>query len=340
MKVWFITGASRGIRQAIVILSCLLTAASVTAKDKYDHYLFCYFNGNATEEQQVWYAVSKDGINFTPLNDGKPVVRADTISVSGGVRDPHILRGEDGWFYQVLTDMDWQAGKWSNRGIIMMRSHDLVNWEHHTVQFPQRFAGTDFAKVNAVWAPQTIYDPAVGKYMVYFSLHSDKAMADSPFPTDVVYYAYANAAFSDLEGTPQRLFTYDGPAIDTDIVRDDAGTYHLFFNTWGGAFKGTGRREYVFTDLHAPDTWTLLPSRIQPTANNSEGSCAYPRKEGGWLMVYDCFQDSICQFCESADLVNFRHVADTKKSGSFTPRHGTVIPITKKEMKNIKKHLK
>lgn len=62
---------------------------------------------------------------------------------SGGVRDPHILRGDDGWFRMVLTDMDWQQGKWSNHGIVMLKSRDLIHWVHHTVDFHLAYAGNN-----------------------------------------------------------------------------------------------------------------------------------------------------------------------------------------------------
>ena len=104
------------------------------------------------------------------------MISSDTIALSGGMRDPHLLRSKDGWFYLVLTDMDMSKGKWSNRGIIMLRSRDLVHWEHHCVYFPARYPGKPYAQANAVWAPQTIYDPSAGKLMVYFSLHSEKSL--------------------------------------------------------------------------------------------------------------------------------------------------------------------
>lgn len=198
-------------------LFVLISNLSVMAQN--GHYLFAYFNNNTKEGQQVCYAVSDDGVHFSPLNDGLPVISSDTIALSGGVRDPHLLRGQDGWFYQVLTDMDMSKGKWSNRGIILLRSHDLIQWEHHCVHFPARYPGKPYAQANAVWAPQTIYDFATEKLMVYFSLHSDK---EGPFPQDAVYYAYANADFSDLEGDPQLLFAFPHPTIDTDIVQDNA----------------------------------------------------------------------------------------------------------------------
>ena len=303
------------------------------------HYLFAYFNDNTTEGQQICYAVSDNGLDFTPLNGGRPVVSSKKISLSGGVRDPHLLRADEGWFYQVATDMDMSKGKWTNRGIVMMRSRDLIHWQHHTVHFPKRYAGKPYAEANAVWAPQTIYDPAIGKYMVYFSLHSEK---DGPYPKDAVYYAYANEDFSDLESDPQPLFTYPNPTIDTDIVRDEQGVYHLFFNTWGGP-DGLLRRQYVFSDLHRPESWTLLEGDMQPTFPGkerikSEGSTAYQLSDGSWILSYDCFADGVYHFCKTTDLQHFELVRETPMTGTFTPRHGSVMRITDEEYQRLKSY--
>ena len=43
------------------------------------------------------------------------------------------------------------------------------------------------------------------------------------------------------------------------------------------------------------------------------------------------------QFCKSADLKTFQRVQDTKTQGAFTPRHGTVIGLTAKEAKRLKR---
>ena len=79
-------------------------------------YLFTYFTGNAPEQEQICYALSDDGYNYTPLNAGFPVIASDTIAFTQCVRDPHILRGEDGkTFYMVVTDMRSSYGSSSNR---------------------------------------------------------------------------------------------------------------------------------------------------------------------------------------------------------------------------------
>lgn len=80
------------------------------------HYLFAYFNNNTAEGQQVCYAVSDDGVNFIPLNDGRPVIASDSISRSGGVRDYELVHEtktegkftpRHGGIIQI-TDMEYQ----------------------------------------------------------------------------------------------------------------------------------------------------------------------------------------------------------------------------------------
>lgn len=129
-------------------------------------YLFAYFTGNHISEEQVCFAVSMDGYSYWALNDGKPVLDSKVISSTGGVRDPHILRSEDGrTFYMVLTDMVSGNGWDSNRAMVMLKSDDLVHWSHSVINMQKKYAGQE--KLKRVWAPQTIFDPEAGKYLVY-----------------------------------------------------------------------------------------------------------------------------------------------------------------------------
>ena len=57
-------------------------------------------------------------------------------------------------------------------------------------------------------------------------------------------------------------------------------------------------------------------------------------------MVYDCFRDHICQFCHSTDLVNWKWIQDSQTQPYYSPKHGTVILISKKELKKMKKLLR
>ncbi len=309
----------------IMIFAAVACALSAEAKNE-ESYLFTYFTGNAPEQEQIHYALSSDGWNYTPLNDGAPVILSDTIALKKCVRDPHILRGHDGWFYQVITDMRCWDGWSSNRGLILMRSRDLIKWEHHAINFPDRYKGTDFAKVTRVWAPQTIWDEKAGKYMVYYSLRTGD---EQPIPYDRVYWNYANADFSDLEGEPQVLFDVHDAAIDTDIIRDDNGDYHVFFKTEGAKQKGI--KQFITKDLHSLLSQQPREGFCQDTNEAVEGSGVFRLHDGTWVLMYDCYGAHHYQFCKSDDLLTFKAVKNTKTHGKFTPRHGTVIAITPEE---------
>src|SRR5690606_23444629 len=139
----------------------------------YAGYLFAYFKGNSVAEEAVCYAISRDGYNYLALNNNRPVLKSREISSTGGVRDPHILRTEDGkTFYMVLTDMTSSKGWDSNRAMVLLKSNDLIDWTSNVINIQKKYPGQKDLK--RVWAPQTIYDPAAGKNMVYWSMkHGD-----------------------------------------------------------------------------------------------------------------------------------------------------------------------
>lgn len=95
----------------------------------YVAYLFVYFTGNNIAGEAIRFAVSGDAFNYYALNQNNPVIDSANISATGGVRDPHILRREDGQtFYMVATDMISSAGWDSNRAMVLLKSENLVDW--------------------------------------------------------------------------------------------------------------------------------------------------------------------------------------------------------------------
>ena len=126
----------------------------------YSHYLFTFFPSNSDEN--IYYAVSSNGYDYTVVNKNKPVITANGITVMNGLRDPHILRGEDGRFYMVATDMRSALGWSSNRGMVLMRSDDLVNWQTSTVHFPTRYAEPTLPTSPASGLPRPFMTPWLG----------------------------------------------------------------------------------------------------------------------------------------------------------------------------------
>ena len=291
-------------------------------------YLFTYFNSNAPEDEQICYAISDDGYNYTPLNDGVPVIESDTIALTQCVRDPHILRCEDGkTFYMVVTDMRSSLGWSSNRGMVLLKSTDLVNWTHSTINFPTRYTKT-WKNVIRVWAPETIYDHQVGKYMVFYSLRTSDAKS-----YDKIYYQYANKDFTDLEGEPKWLFDAGNATIDGDIVYNDADQlYHLFYK------QESGRGIYQAVAKQLTDNWQMLDGNVEQTKEAVEGVGVCKAIDGkSWIIMYDCYGNGHYQFCKSEDLKTFKFIQNTEMKGKFTPRHGTIIPITRAEKERLLK---
>lgn len=309
---------------AIVSLTTATARTAAVEEKDMAGYLFVYFTGNDISQEAICFALSNDGLSWHKLNGGRPVIDSKVISSTGGVRDPHILRGEDGHtFYMVATDMVSANGWDSNRAMVLLKSEDLINWSHSIINIQQTYEGQDDLK--RVWAPQTIYDHKAGKYMIYWSMKH----GDGP---DIIYYAYANDSFTGLTGGPRPLFI---PAdrkscIDGDIVYKD-GKYHLFYKTEG---HGNGIKVAV-TDELTSGRWTESPDYKQQTDQAVEGAGTF--KLSGtdkYILMYDLYTSGRYQFTETTDLEHFRAI-DSKVTMDFHPRHGTVMAVTRDEMKRL-----
>ncbi len=350
----------------VLSLVLALLCLSMQAK-KYSSYLFAFFSNNTPEGEQIRFAISDDGFNYRSLNDGKPVVGSDSIALTRSIRDPHILRGRDGkTFYMVLTDMRSSLGWQSNDGLILMKSTDLIHWQHTAIDFPTRFPnleGFDRQNLHAVWAPQTIWDPVEGKYMIYYSI----GRHDWEYETDdwetnrktgekkrfyqphfKLFYSYVNEDFTDIT-EPRLLFDFGKAAIDGDIVYDKQNKeYVLFFKDEGrsvinpaGPDGGWRTRQGVMraTSKQLTGPYTVEWRHLQKAGQYPvEGSSVFPLiGSKDYILMYDCYANGHYQFCRG-DLKTFQYVKDTPTKGNFTPRHGSVIQITRKERQRLEQY--
>lgn len=295
-----------------------------SADSIYTAYLFTYFTGNTGSEEAVRFAVSRDAYNYYTLNNNNPVIDSRKVSSTGGVRDPHILRSEDNEaFYMVLTDMVSANGWDSNRAIVMLKSTDLINWTSSIVNIQKKYPGQE--NLKRVWAPQTIFDAEAGRYMIYFSMQH----GENP---DIIYYAYANDDFTDFSGEPRQLFFPESgnACIDGDIIRK-GDMYYLFYKTEG---NGDGIKLATTTSLTS-GKWKEYAGYKQQTDEAVEGSNVFRRiGSDTYILMYDVYMKGYYQFTESKDLENFK-IIDHEIKMDFSPRHGSVIPITETELKAL-----
>lgn len=306
-----------------ILILATSTYGQIQKEDEYSAYLFTYFVGNGPGEESIHYALSNDGYNYKALNNNQPVINSDSVSTSGGLRDPHILRGADGTFYMVATDLYVPEMGWSNYAMVLLKSDDLINWTSSVANIPKAFP-EEYGDVNRVWAPQTVYDPESNRYMIYWSMR----FGNDP---DIIYYAFANEDFTALSTVPKQLYysPTNGACIDGDIVYHD-GKYHLFFKNEGEA---KGILKAVSDKL--TEGYVQLDQYMDQTDEAVEGSGIFKLiGSDKYILMYDVYMTGKYQFAESIDLVNFS-VIDEAVSMNFHPRHGTVIPITQKESKAL-----
>ena len=312
-------------------------AKAQAPKQTFAGYLFTYFEGGGDpkQQEQLRFAISEDAQNWYALNGNRPVIASDSISQSGGIRDPHILRGEDGCYYIVATDMhtfDPKQGWGSNPGIVLLKSKDLVNWTHAKIVLAKDYA-KNFSDAYWVWAPQTIYDRKAKKYMIYFTLQRNDRK------TLITYYAYANRDFTGFESEPKELFSAKYGSIDNDIIYKD-GIYHLFYK---GNTKDTNGREVKNGIQQATSKKLLGPWKedfkyLDAYADSRtavEGSGVFKlndREE--YILMYDLYGSGRYEYQTSKDLNIFTMKPQSFRK-DFFPRHGTVCSVTAEELERL-----
>ena len=238
MTKQLLTGLLMG---AVLLGSAACRSASTAPTDKdMAAYLMVYFSDS---DHSLHMALSSDGYSFTALNDNKPIIEGKKIAEQKGIRDPHITRGPDGAFYLAMTDLhifarreglrdtEWERdgrkyGWGNNRGFVLMKSRDLINWSRANVRVDKTFEGYD--EIGCAWAPETIYDPVKKKMMLYFSMRFGNGLTK-------VYYTYMNDDFDTMLSKPELLFEYPNPKtyIDADITQV-GDTFHLFYVSHDG----------------------------------------------------------------------------------------------------------
>ncbi len=308
-----------------ILLLFLIAFAGCEKKVDCSGYLYVYFNGNELGDEEIHYALSEDGYNFRALNNGKQVLESKNFSSSGGIRDPHIIRSQDGkTFYMVGTDLCVADMGWENKAIVMMQSADLIHWKSSVVNIPNQFP-KEYGFVNRVWSPQTIFDKEKGKYMVYFSMRKNEE-------PDLLYYAYANDDFTGLETAPKQLFYSPGnnSCIDPDIVEKD-NKFYMFFRME----DGTPGIKVATSDYINKDYKMQSSDRVDLESNYVEGNFVFKLNDSeDYILMYDVYRKRKYEFAKTKDFKSFYPVVKPVTM-NFHPRQGSILPVTKEEMKRL-----
>ena len=138
----------------LTLCACMIAGDLAAAGEKHTAYVMAYFRSRREKQgEQLYYATSRDGLNWTALNNGKPV-----FSPECRLRDPYLQR-VNGTFHLVHT-------KGINYPhIFHWESKDLINWEGGEVHvMPGR---------HRSWAPEFIYCPKEKVFYVFWASDHD-----------------------------------------------------------------------------------------------------------------------------------------------------------------------
>lgn len=303
-------------------------------------YLFAYFRNDAksTNGENIFYAVSKDGYNYESLNGGVPVANAS--QGTGHSRDPYIMKAQDGAeykYYMVATDAN-TTNNYNNTGLHTWGSNDLITWDElANPQFATDKGGGSKTITNMCWAPEAIWDPVAGKYMVYFSSNeADSAANDS----SKIWYSYT----SDFKNFDEKQLLFDPGygVIDADITPYGNGYVMLYKKE---ASSGTGAKKvwYTFKTGKSPSNsdgeYDAANAKIFESVSNTqaEGPQVFPISgTSSYGVLVDYFSDGGFGFSYTSDFESYSKIsADNCSINHLNPSHGCIIPISDMEYYNL-----
>ncbi len=293
------------------MLGATQTAASHASPDSHGAWLFIYFKepGN----QGIYFALSRDGLHYTPLNDGQPWV---TPSQPGELmRDVFLTRGPDGQFQMVWT---WN---WRGNSLGHASSPDLLTWSEQK-EIPIM---ADFPATNNVWAPETYWDARKSQWLLIWS----SSMKDSTDGHRIWYSLTPDfATFSK----PAIFFdpgyvTIDATIFHAPTTHGSNGPYRLIFKQQ--TYDPLTFQERVATGPTLEGPWSNISGPINESW--SEGPSGI-QLDNRFVVFYDHYRPPRSRY-EAVTTTDWIHWKDITAETSLPPfsKHGSFLHINNEE---------
>ncbi|MBR5535215.1 MAG: family 43 glycosylhydrolase [Clostridia bacterium] len=337
---------TRGDKDETVTMKATFTLGELSAEKEYTFkvlkkeedyaYLFAYFTGNNASQERLFYGVSRDGYNFRTLNGGNSVLTSDLGTLC--IRDPFIMKGEDGYYYIIATDMKSSLGWSSNYATVVYKTPDLINIvDSEWINYREIKGAEDCTRA---WAPQAIWCPEKEAYMVYLAM----SIPGDPYAT-VMYRHYATdlcdaSTYTDVELMLDEPAGTNAGAIDGDIVYDKFHDEYIMYydgKRVATSDKISGEWKHDVTKYSDGQLPMVTSGGVSMAV---EGSNIWQIiGEDRWVIAADgsAFNGGCYALVETTDFENYTQLweADGDYSFDFTPRHGYVIPISRRELNNL-----
>lgn len=292
-------------------------------------YLFVTFTDGRDDGEQIYFAISRDGLHWQDLNQGNPIL---TSSIGEkGARDPFLLRSVDGkHFFLIATDLRIANGKgWNvaqyegSRDLIIWESDDLVNWTK------ERSVTLGVEGAGCVWAPEAIYDKKREAYLVFFA--SMVKLEGDEEPKQRIYYVYTKD-FKEFT-RPEIYIERENHVIDTTIVEDN-GMYYRFSK------DETTKLIRMDCGADLQGEFKEIFSKALEDLYGVEGpEIYYLQGDKQWCLIVDQFEAQkgyLPLICSDLSTGEF----SVKEEGSYDmggikKRHGSVVALTEEEYERL-----
>lgn len=315
--------------------------ASTITEEDYEAYMFAYFIGEGSSNgEQIYFATSEDGLNWTAMNEGDPVITSDLGEK--GLRDPFIIRSPEGdKFYLIATDLKINGGNgWTaaqeagSQSIMVWESTDMVNWSD------QRMVKVAKDNAGCTWAPEAFYDEKTGEYVVFWASKT----SDDNYGVQRVYYAKTRDfyTFTEPEVWIELYKQTDGKAlsiIDTSVIsvmEDGKKVYYRFSKNEASEDHDVAGGQGKYTIMERSES--LLGEWTEVTALKDErwvegGTCFKFNGEDKWCLLLDDFGGVGYYPLITTDLGSgqFTKLETSEYNFPSTMRHGTVLSLTREE---------
>ncbi len=301
------------------MLLCGANANAQTRSSADSVWLFAYFNDPATDG--LHFAYSGDGYRWTALNNDTSFLHP-TAGKDKLMRDPCLIRGNDGRFHLVWTV------SWNERSIGYASSPDLIHWS------PQQtipVMNQDTTTLNA-WAPEIFYDDKTKHYMIYWAStipgkFPEAGMKAAGKYNQRLYYMLTN---DFKEFTPARLLYDKGFNVIDATIQQHGDNYMMFLKNESDSPAQKNIRIAISKQLTGG-----YSNASPPLTGNfwAEGPTVL-KKQNKWIVYFDKYVDHSYGAVESADLTHWKDVS-SRISLPKGIKHGTILQITKAELEPL-----
>lgn len=295
-------------------------------------YLFVHFIGEQKDGEQIYFSVSRDGLHWHDLNDGKPVLYSK-LGMKG-VRDPFPVRDpKSGKIFLIATDLRIEAGEgWEkaqeagSRDLMVWETEDLIHWSQ------ERACTVGIPGAGCVWAPEAIYDRQKEAFLVFFA-----SKVKNPQDAESKQRIYA-AYTKDFTEFGETFLYLERPnhVIDSTILESEGKYYRI-------SKDETEKRLIMETADNLLGEFRQIASPVFANLYGVEGPEGYLLPDGKtWCVIADQFaagKGYLPMLTEDLSTGTFRILTPEEYDmGQTKKRHGGILPITEEELDRLMKY--